>query len=53
MDTFGNRRQEFEAFLPIQEIKRMEEKKICLDLDGDTTNTKEFVNYLLCKAESF
>jgi hypothetical protein len=40
MDTFGNRRQESEAFLQIQEMKRMEEKKISLDPDDDTTNTK-------------
>ena len=38
MDTCANGRQEFEAFHPIRDIKRMEEKKISLDLDGDTTN---------------
>ena len=34
-------REEFYAFYPIQEIKRIEEKKTFLDLDGNGTDTKD------------
>jgi hypothetical protein len=52
MDTFRKFRQKFETFHPIQEIKRMERKKLPVDPDNDATDILTVVNYLFCKSRN-